>query len=136
MDTSLIGDTDAPPYDVFDITEALQKEYPYDYPRPARMRPEILEQEHPIRVLTDDQQAKADRIFSAPPHTITYQEFESLWTSLGDLCGEKRVASYHDYPRWRSYVGHLHPHGGHNYGPHGIKNLRAALYWMGCRPTE
>jgi hypothetical protein len=93
---------------------------------------------YPPRSLKKKQQKFVDRIFnSKTSHTISYGEFKKFWNKMNGQIIEDTGSSHKHLigPKGDSLYGVAAHNDAHTYGKNTIKYFRAALYYIGCRPS-
>ena len=91
----------------------------------------------PISLKRKDQKF-VDKIFnSKTSHTISYGEFKKFWNKMNGQIIEDTGSSHKHLigPKGDSLYGVAAHNDAHTYGKKTIKYFRAALYYIGCRPS-
>ncbi|MDP3532683.1 MAG: hypothetical protein Q8S31_05280 [Alphaproteobacteria bacterium] len=93
---------------------------------------------YPPLNLKKKHQKFVDRIFnSKTSHTISYGEFKKFWSKMGGKIVEDTGSSHKQLigPKGDALYGVSAHNDAHTYGKQTIKYFRAALYYIGCRPS-
>jgi hypothetical protein len=111
------------------------------YPQPSGIRKFhnlMPESDYPILALKKKSQHFIDKIFnSKTSHTINYGEFKNFWIKMGGKIIENTGSSHKQLigPNGDALYGVSAHNEAQTYGKKTIKYFRAALYYIGCRPS-
>ena len=96
------------------------------------------ESPYPALSLKKKDQKFVDRIFnSKTSHTISFGEFKNFWKKMDGQIIEETGSSHKQLigPKGDALYGVSAHNDAHTYGKNTIKYFRAALYYIGCRPS-
>lgn len=120
------------------VPDKEKQSFEYVYPKAVRTyNKHLIKAGLPVREgLSKDQQNYVDDLFGrVAPNNIIFQEFSKFWIGLGGAIetsggSHRHLVAPDKTPLWGTFIPH-----GRDYAAPEVEALRAAAYWIGCRPS-